>query len=491
MKQLLWNDRFSVGVGLIDRQHKKLFSIINDLIVARENQQQQDVIEKILAEIISYTEYHFSSEEKLLKIHPAYERHCLLHKDFVAKIMAQADAYHNGPEDISEETLELLIDWLKKHVLHTDVTFFQKLGFQSHEKSDDLLQLLEEKQSSEKILVVDDSPDQRQLLRMILEREGYKVFEAANGNEALSVCASLTDLRFIITDLDMPDMDGYELIQSIRQNQIHYIYIVVVTGMDKDDTVINALSKGANDFLTKPVRPEELNLRLRGGKQLLRLETQNELIFSMARLADYRSEETGLHLDRVREYTLVIGQYLAAHHPESGITASLANEISKVSPLHDIGKVGIEDSILKKTRSLTEEEFDRMKDHTLIGGDLISDIYLKTGSLSMRLAFEITMYHHEHWNGSGYPAGLSGNGIPVAARITALADVYDALTTGRVYKKAFDHEEAKSIILEEKGAHFDPQIVDAFLAMEMKFKELKEKFKDNWMAAETKVTHRD
>ncbi len=479
MKKLLWNDRFSVGVGLIDQQHKKLFAIINDLIIARENQQQQGVIEKILAEIISYTEYHFSSEEKLFKTHPAYEKHCLLHKDFIVKVRALVDGCYSRTRDTSEDTLEVLISWLKTHVLHTDLIFFRQLGYQSFGESDVLVQLLEEKQSGEKILVVDDSPDQRQLLRMILERNGYNVFEAENGNEALRVCAGLTDLRFIITDLNMPDMDGYELIQRIRQNQIHYIYIVVVTGMDRDDTVLTALSKGANDFLTKPVRPEELNLRLQGGKQLLRLETQNELIFSMARLADYRSEETGLHLDRVREYTLVLGHYLAVHHPEIGITVSLAKEISKVSPLHDIGKVGIEDSILKKTGSLTDEEFERMKDHTLIGGDLISDIYVKTGSLSMRLAFEITMYHHERWNGNGYPAGLSGDGIPVAARIVALADVYDALTTERVYKKAYDHEKAKSIIVDEKGTHFDPQIVDAFLAMEMKFKELKEKLKDN------------
>ncbi len=479
MKLIQWDDRFSVGVGLIDQQHKKLFSIINDLIVAKENQQEQQVIEKILEEVISYTEYHFSSEEKLFRIHPAYERHCLLHKDFVAKVKAQAAAYQSSAKDISEETLEMLIDWLKNHVLHTDVTVFHKLGYLESEEPDDLVQLLEVEQSREKILVVDDSLDQRQLLRLILERDGYEVFEAENGIEALKKCASLPDLRFIITDLNMPYMNGYELIQNIRQNQIQYIYIIVITAMDKYDTVVKSLSKGANDFLTKPVRPEELNLRLQGGRQLLRLETQNELIFSMAKLADYRSEETGLHLDRVRAYTLLLGQYLAECCPEMGLTVSLASEISKVSPLHDIGKVGIADSILDKPGRLTEEEFEKMKDHSLIGGDLISEIYVKTKSLSMRLAFEIAMYHHERWNGQGYPAGLSGNGIPVAARITALADVYDALTTERVYKKAYDHERAKSIIVEEKGAHFDPRVVDAFLAMETKFIKLKKELQDN------------
>jgi len=478
MEQLQWNDRFSVGIRLIDSQHKKLFSIINDLIIAKENEQQQDVIESILTELVAYTEYHFSSEEKLFKIHSDYNEHCLVHRKFVAKIMAQIDSYHNNKEDISEETLNFLIEWLKNHVLKTDLFFFRKLGYQGYGEPDDLAPLLLEKHNREKILVVDDCGTQRKLLKYALGLEGFEVFTANNGFEALEIFDDHSDLRFVITDISMPKMDGYELVRKIRQKQVHYIYIIVVTGMDDEKAVINALSYGANDFLSKPVRIEELNLRLRGGRQLLRLETQSELIFSMAKLADYRSEETGLHLDRVQEYTLLLGLYLAEHHPDMGVTISLAKEISKVSPLHDIGKVGIVDSILNKPGPLTDEEFEKMKNHTLIGGDLISEIYVKTKSIPMRLAFEITMYHHERWNGEGYPAGLSGNGIPVAARIMALADVYDALTTDRVYKQAFDHEKAKSIIMEEVGSHFDPRIVEAFLSTESNFIELKEQLQD-------------
>jgi len=478
MEQLQWNDRFSVGVGLIDQQHKKLFLIINDLIVAKENAQQQDVIENIFTELIAYTEYHFSSEEKLIKIHPGYKKHCLIHRGFVAKVAEQAELFQNSNTDISDETLEFLIQWLKDHVLKTDLFFFNKLGHQGNGESDDLTQLLSVTQAKEKILVVDDCVIQREILLFSLKREGFEVLIAENGVEALAICDTNTDLRFIITDINMPKMDGYELIRKIRQKQVHYIYIIVVTAMDQNNSVIKALSNGANDFLTKPVRTEELTLRLNGGRQLIRLETQSELIFSMAKLADYRSEETGMHLDRVQEYTLVLGLYLAEYHPDMGVTRSLAKEISTVSPLHDIGKVGIVDDILKKPDRLTDEEFEKMKDHTLIGGELISEIYVKTQSLPMRLAFEITMYHHERWNGDGYPAGLSGNGIPVAARITALADVYDALTTNRVYKKAYTHEKAKSIIVAEVGAHFDPRIVEAFLATESKFKELKENLQD-------------
>jgi response regulator RpfG family c-di-GMP phosphodiesterase len=198
----------------------------------------------------------------------------------------------------------------------------------------------------------------------------------------------------------------------------------------------------------------------------------------MAKLSDYRSNETGLHLERVQQYTLEIGEYLAQYYPEKGISMQMANEISRVSPLHDIGKVGISDNILTKPGKLTSEEFEVMKEHAKIGGDLISDIYLKTGSPSLRIAFELTMYHHEKWDGTGYPAGLSGTGIPFAARIMALADVYDALTTHRVYKEAFSHEKAKQIIIEGKAKHFDPDLVDIFLALEDKFIKLKKSLSD-------------
>ncbi len=478
MELFQWNDLFSVGNSVVDQQHKKLFSIINDLITASENRQQQAVIEKIFAEIVAYTEYHFSYEEKLFAQHPDHQKHCLTHGKFVETMVGLHESYKKQSIDITEETLEFLIGWLKHHVLQTDVVYFRQLGHLSYGDTEDLVRVLTESTARSKVLVVDDMADQRLLLRLILEDKNYEVLEAGNGREALALCEEHGDIRFVVTDLQMPGMDGYELIRILRQNQIHYMYIIVVTDRDEKSTVIEALSVGANEFLTKPVLPEELVLRLHGGQQLMRLEIQDELIFSMAKLADYRSQETGYHLDRVREYTLILGKYLVKHFPEMGITSHLASEISMVSPLHDIGKVGIVDRILQKPGLLTPEEFEIMKEHTRIGGDLISDIYIKTASTSMRLAFEIAMYHHERWDGSGYPGGLSGNGIPVAARITALADVYDALTTKRIYKEAFDHEKAKDIIKKGRGHHFDPRIVDAFLALEERFIDLKEKFQD-------------
>ena len=478
MELLQWHNSFSVGVNLVDQQHQHLFSIINKLIVKTEAEQQKKIIEKVLDELIDYTDYHFKTEEKFFKIHPGFKKHQHIHQVFVEKVSGFVSAFKLGNTDFKSAIVGFLVDWVKKHVLNTDKVYFQELGYSFIAGNAELKNNLVRPWISTKVLVVEDSIDQRILLKTVLEQRDHIVSEASNGVEALKICLENPDIRIVITDINMPEMDGYELISAIRKHQVRHIYIIVVTSLDDKESVIKALACGADDFLPKPVFPQELHLRIQSGVQLIQLESQDELIFSMAKLSDYRSNETGLHLERVREYTLIMGRYLAQHYPEKNVTIQLANEISKVSLLHDIGKVGISDQILTKPGKLTNEEFEIMKEHSKIGGDLISDIYLNAGSPSLRIAFELTMYHHEKWDGTGYPAGLAGNGIPMAARIMALADVYDALTTHRVYKEAFSHEKAKQIILEGKAKHFDPDLVDIFLALEETFIQLKNALSD-------------
>ena len=327
-------------------------------------------------------------------------------------------------------------------------------------------------------MVVEDSPSQRLLLRSNLETAGFEVMEASDGAEALRLLESTYDLHLMITDIYMPIMDGHSLIKAIRDQQLPSIYIIAITASKDQESLVKTFNIGANDYLTKPIFHQELYLRLRNGMNLLRLESQDELIFSMAKLADCRSPETGKHLDRVQNFTRLLGRQLIKSYPELGMTESIAADISRVSPLHDIGKVAIADGILNKPGKLTPEEFTLMKEHAKIGGDLISAILRKTASRSLRLAFELTMYHHEKWDGTGYPIGLSGQDIPIAARIMAMADVYDALTSERVYKKAFSHEEAKSIIVNAAGSHFDPILVATFALVEDKFNQLREELRD-------------
>jgi len=316
------------------------------------------------------------------------------------------------------------------------------------------------------ILVVDDEPQQRILLKMLLEKEGFSVVLAADGREALRQFETDPGIRMIIADLNMPIMGGIELIREIRRQQLRYAYVIVLTAAEDRAALLKALSEGADDFMTKPAMAEELQLRIENGLRVLQLEGQEELIFALAKLAEYRSDETGFHLERVRTYTHLLAMELVDSCPEMGVTSAMAEEIALVSPLHDIGKVAIGDSILHKPGKLTAEEFETMKSHAMIGGSILEEIYLKAGSPYLQIAFEIAAYHHEQYNGAGYPNGLSGEDIPLAARIMALADVYDALTSKRCYRDALSHERAREMILEKRGLHFDPRIVDAFLEQE-------------------------
>lgn len=326
------------------------------------------------------------------------------------------------------------------------------------------------------VLLVDDDSAQLMLLRMLVEQQGYDVLVASDGEEAMAEFRKNSDIRLVVTDLGMPGMDGFELIRKIREEQLRYIYIIVLTSHEDQHVVVDALNDGADDFLTKPAFSQELQLRIKSGIRLLRLESQEELILSMAKLSEYRSEETGYHLERVRRYTSLLARDLYKNCPELGLSSSFADEISQVTPLHDIGKVAIPDHILHKPGRLTEEEFDAMKEHAAIGGNMLLDIFAKAGSHYLKTASDIALYHHERYNGQGYPMGLKGEDIPLCARVMALADIYDAMTSERCYKEAYSHEKVKDIIVEERGQHLDPNVVDSFLRQEELWLSIKERY---------------
>jgi len=329
-----------------------------------------------------------------------------------------------------------------------------------------------------KLLIAEDDPSQRMLLKMILEKEGYGVFETFNGFEALNICRDNPEIRLVVTDLNMPIMDGFEFITKLRQEQIRYTYIIVLSASYEKDTIIKALSTGADDFIVKPVLYQELMLRLEGAKRLLKLEGSEELIFSMATLSEYRSGETGLHLKRVEHYTTSIATFIATNFREYNLSVAIAKEIAKVSPLHDIGKVAIPDNILHKPGILNENEFEIMKTHASIGGKLIKAIYDRTGHSFIKIAYEIAMFHHEKWNGTGYPKGLKGDSIPFPAQIFSIIDVYDALTSDRCYRKAMSHNDAMEIIRAGRENHFSPKISEVFEANITEILKIKDRFKD-------------
>ncbi len=327
-----------------------------------------------------------------------------------------------------------------------------------------------------RILIVDDDDLALDALESTLLDAGYDVACARNGRDALAQLRR-GDFRLVISDWLMPEMDGLELCRQIRAGDFGgYVYVILLTSQDSHDDLVVGLAAGADEFLTKPFHPGELRMRIRTGARILSLETREVAIFAMAKLAESRDPETGEHLERMRNYSQVLAEQLRLC---GMVDADFVHLMYLTSPLHDIGKVGIPDSVLLKPGRLSDREFEIMKSHTTIGAETLAAAERQyPGVAYLTLAKEIALTHHEHFDGTGYPSGLCGEDIPLAGRIVALADVYDALTTKRVYKDAFTHEIARNIILEAEGKQFDPQLVRAFLAAEEEFVATREKLSE-------------
>jgi len=321
------------------------------------------------------------------------------------------------------------------------------------------------------VLVVDDNPIAVDMLENTLRRAGYDVVTASSGRAALEIL-DRGSCQLVITDWEMPEMTGLELCRRIRYlSTLNYIYVILLTARHDASDSIEGMTAGADDFIVKPFQPSELVLRVKAGERLLALETRELLIFALAKLAESRDSDTGAHLERVRTYSRIIAEHLLKLPKyREQVNAEFVRLIYLTSPLHDIGKVAVPDQILLKPGPLTEEEFSVMKTHTTRGAETL-DAALKQypSARFLRMARDIAASHHEWYDGSGYPRGLAGQAIPLSARIVALADAYDALTSKRVYKDAFTHEKARAAVIKGRGTHFDPDVVDAFLANETKF----------------------
>ncbi|MBX7167482.1 MAG: response regulator [Pirellulales bacterium] len=329
-----------------------------------------------------------------------------------------------------------------------------------------------------RILIVDDDEIAIEMLSHALQLAGYEVQSATNGHDALELVRQ-GDCRLVITDWEMPRLTGIELCEALRAEDCGgYIYIILLTSRCGSDEIVAGLSAGADDFIAKPFDPAELVARVRAGERVLSLETREVAIFAMAKLAESRDPETGAHLERVRSYSRVLAQQLATQSKFRGqIDAEFIRLIYLTSPLHDIGKVGIPDSVLLKPGRLSDAEFEIMKTHAAIGEatlDAARERFPEAKFLTM--ARDIAAAHHERWDGQGYPRKLVAEQIPLAARIVALADVYDALTSRRVYKQAFQHHISRAIVIDESGSHFDPDVVEAFLARETDFIAIAERY---------------
>jgi putative two-component system response regulator len=330
------------------------------------------------------------------------------------------------------------------------------------------------------ILVVDDDEVTLAAIQHTLQLDGHEVVTAANGREALEILGRGA-CRIVISDWMMPEVNGITLCRSIREGEFSaYIYIILVSSQTDQADVIAGLTAGADDFMTKPFDFNELRVRIRAAERILGMETKDVTIFTLAKSVEARDAHAGNHLERVRRYTRALGENLAALPKYRGqIDPEYLRLLYMTSPLHDIGKVAIEDALLLKPGPLTADEFEVMKTHTVKGAETLeAALSQDPDSAFLRMARDIAITHHERYDGTGYPNGLAGDAIPLCGRIVALADVYDALTSRRVYKDAFSHRQARSLILSGSGTQFDPDIVDAFLAAERRFLAIRQEFAD-------------
>jgi len=331
-----------------------------------------------------------------------------------------------------------------------------------------------------KILIVDDDAITLEMLRTTLNAAGHDVEMASDGQEALERIAQ-GDIRLVITDWEMPRLDGLALCRAVRrQASAGYVYLILLTTHGTPDEIVEGMSAGADDFVVKPFNQAELNARVHAGARVLSLETREMVIFALAKLAESRDTDTGLHLERVQRYSRRLAESLVEMSDSNRrLDADLIRLIYQTSPLHDIGKVGIPDRILLKPGRLTEEEFNIMKTHTTIGARTLEEALANYPQARfLQVAREIAASHHERWDGSGYPQGLAGEEIPLSARIVAVADVFDALTSRRSYKDPFSHQVARDIIGADAGTHFDPVVVQAFFRAEEDFVEIKNRFSE-------------
>lgn len=333
--------------------------------------------------------------------------------------------------------------------------------------------------SEAKALIVDDEKLSRKTLAFYLRQFGYSVLEAENGRQALQLWWDESP-KIVLTDWNMPLMDGVELCRAIRESEgDSYTYLVMITSRGKSSDLIRGFESGVDDYLTKPVQKEELYVRLKSSQRIFALQDKDLVIFALAKLAETRDPETGYHLERIQNYSRALAETLAVGGCFAEINHHYIETIHATSPLHDIGKVGVPDRILLKPGKLNDEEFEVMKTHTTMGHETLLSAFRKNPKASyLRMSAEIARAHHERWDGSGYPDGLAGEDIPLAARIVAAADVYDALISRRVYKPPFSHERSRDVILEGRGTHFDPRVVDAFLASEERILDIARKYQE-------------
>ncbi|MBV2236031.1 MAG: response regulator [Sterolibacterium sp.] len=321
-----------------------------------------------------------------------------------------------------------------------------------------------------RLLIVDDEPTNLQVLRNVLQ-DDYRLFFATRGEQALAI-AREEQPQLILLDIMMPDMDGYAACAVLKADpRTRAIPVIFVTALNDSQDETRGFDVGCVDYVTKPISPSVVRARIRTHLSLVRTdelrETRLQIVQRLGHAAEYKDDDTGMHVIRMSHYSHRLALAI-------GCSPEWAEDLLNAAPMHDVGKIGTPDAILKKPGKLEADEWRIMQQHAAIGAEIIGE----HDSNILKLAHSVALCHHEKWNGSGYPRGLTGEDIPLEARIIALADVFDALTSRRPYKEPWPVEKAVALIKEQAGQHFDPELAERFIALVPELLEIKERWSD-------------
>ena len=345
------------------------------------------------------------------------------------------------------------------------------------------------------VLVVDDSPENLRLLATVLRRGGLVPRSVKSGRRAIEA-AVIDPPDLVLLDVSMPEMSGLDVCRWFKQDErLRRIPIIFISALQGTDDKVEAFRAGGIDYISKPFQELEVLVRVKTHLRLRELQaeltsnnarleqrvaeqvktisaSQMATIFALAKLAEARDDDTGKHVDRVRTFGKMLGEQMREMGLHAAyLTTTFIDNLYQTAALHDIGKVGIPDAILLKPGKLTPEEFVEMKKHSAIGASTLATVLKQhPDNRFLRMGVEVARSHHEKWDGTGYPDKLKGAKIPLAARIVAVADFYDALTSNRCYRPAFSHEDACRMILESNGTHLDPDVVAAFSTLDSQFR---------------------
>ncbi len=338
--------------------------------------------------------------------------------------------------------------------------------------------------NKQQILIVDDEAINREILKTMFDE--YDRLEAENGREAIEKIVGNRNLVLILLDISMPVMSGFDVLEYMKEHELlDRITVILITGETVIDSEDKAYTYGVADVIHKPFYPHivkkrsqniielyqsKLNMERRLKEQEKEIRAQEKeirenneaMLEALSSIVESRSLETGEHTRRIKQLTGIILKYLTECFPKYGLTKAAADQIAEASVLHDIGKIGIPDAILLKPGRLTPEEFEIMKTHTTIGCEMLEKSYRRKDSDFYRYSYEICRHHHERWDGGGYPDHLAGDDIPISAQIVSVADVYDALVSPRVYKKAFEKDKAFDMIINGECGKFSPDVLECF-----------------------------